>query len=387
MTKGAKARKKLGSARRVLVKIGSRALVSKSGKLDRAVFRSVGDDVAALKEAGKDVALVSSGAILAGRAKLGFLDRALTMPQSQAAAAVGQNALMAEWAKALNKHGLTTGQVLITADDLGDRARYLNARNAMEELLGLGVVPVINENDTVAVDEIRYGDNDHIASLIAVAMRADLMILLTDIDGLCAKDPAASPDAPVLSLVRESDKELYANAGPSCSGVGSGGMATKIEAARAVARLGAPTVIANAKAPGVIGRIVAGDDVGTLFVPEGAPLADKKYWMAFAGEARGKVVVDAGARKASEKRGRSLLPSGVTGVEGEFGKGALVLVVDEKGDEFARGLTQYSASDLALIQGKKSNQIESILGQKLYDEVIHRNYLVLTGKESNGYPT
>jgi glutamate 5-kinase len=376
MTPVGRARTRLKSARRVLIKIGSRALVNRRGGLDRAVFRSVADDVAALGDSGAMAAIVSSGAILAGRSRLGLGDRELNMRQKQAAAAVGQNGLMAEWARALSRHNIETAQILLTAEDLGDRTRFLNSANTMEELLGMGVVPVINENDTVAVEEIRYGDNDHIATLVAGLMQADALIILTDIDGLCEEDPRVEPEAPVVHLVMEHDTELFACAGPSASGVGSGGMASKIEAARTVARRGVPTVIANAKTKGIIGRIMSGEDVGTLFVPEGRPMKGRKYWMAFAGEAKGKIIIDDGARRAIQERGKSLLPSGVIGIEGKFDKGDMVEVADQEGKEIARGLVSYSSSDLAKIKGMKTSEIAKILGQKLYDEVIHRDYLV-----------
>jgi glutamate 5-kinase len=375
-----KARARLGSAKKIVVKTGSRALAGGKGGLDRAVFRSVAADAAALREAGRSVAVVSSGAILAGRSRLGIMGRELNMREKQAAAAVGQNELMGEWARAFKRHQIETGQILLTAEDLSDRARFLNSRNTMDELLKLGVVPVINENDPVAVEEIRYGDNDFLSTLVVSLMQADLLIILTDIDGLCAEDPGLNPDAPVVRLVMESDTGLFACAGPSHSGVGSGGMASKIEAARTAARRGVPTVIANARTPSVIARIMKGEELGTLFVPEGRPLKEKKYWMAFAGEARGRVTVDDGARRALEERGKSLLPSGVTEVSGEFVKGDVVAVADAAGREIARGLTQYSSEDLVRIKGKKSSEIASVLGDKLYDEVIHRDCLVLTGK-------
>ena len=380
MSPAQKAKAKLSSARRLVLKIGSRALAGRKDRLDRSVFRAVAEDVARLREAGKEVALVSSGAILAGRAKLGLWGRALTMPEKQATAAVGQNLLMAEWAGAFARFGMAVGQVLLTAEDLSDRRRYLNSRNTLEELLRLGVVPVINENDTVAVEEIRYGDNDHLSTLVVGLMQADGLVILTDIDGLCAADPRLVPEAALVHEVREGDAELFACAGKSSSGVGAGGMASKIEAARTVARRGVPTVIANGKNRGIVGRIVAGAREGTLFIPGGKPLRDQQYWLAFAGAAKGLVRVDAGARRAVEERGKSLLPSGVVAVIGRFDPGAVVRVEDETGREIARGLTQYSSSDLKKIAGKKSGEIEPILGEKLYDEVIHRDHLVLTSR-------
>lgn len=372
------ARKKLANAKRVVIKIGSRALVSKKGNLDRTTFRSVAHDVAGLAASGKAVAIISSGAILAGRSRLGLMGKGLNMPRKQAAAAVGQNDLMTEWARAFSRHQIKVGQVLVTAEDLGERTRYLNSRNTLSELFRLGVVPVINENDSVAVDEIRYGDNDHLATLIVGLMEADCLIILTDIDGLCEVDPEEDPDAPVVGLVKEFDAELFECAGPSASGVGSGGMASKIEAARTVARRGVPTMIANAKKKGIIGKVMAGEPEGTLFVPEGKPMRARQYWMAFAGEAKGVLRVDDGAKKAIQKRGKSLLPAGVTRVSGRFDKGDVVRVTDEKGREIARGLTQYSSEDLAKIKGIKTSEIKAVLGQRLYEEVIHRDYLVLT---------
>jgi len=373
-----KARSKLLAARRLVIKIGSRALVNKRGNLDRKVFSSVAADVAYLRERGRQVSIVSSGSILVGRNKMG-LSRNLTMPQKQAAAAVGQQGLMAEWGKALGKHGLVSGQILVTTEDLGHRMRYLNSRNTLEELLKMGVVPVINENDTVAVEEIRYGDNDRIATLVVAIMNADGLVLLTDIDGLCARDPAKYKDAEIVHTVREKDLDLFACAGPSHSGVGSGGMASKIDAARTAANLGVPTVIANAKTENVITRTMEGEAHGTLFVPEGPRMKDKHFFLAFAGEYRGTIKIDNGARRAVVERGKSLLPSGALEISGRFGKGDVVRVVDESGTEVARGLTQYNSGDLRKIMGKKSSEIETVLGQKLYDEIIHRDHLALTG--------
>jgi glutamate 5-kinase len=374
-------RRELRSAKRLLLKVGSRSLVTEKGKLNAAVFRGLSADVAQLCAAGKGVAIVTSGAVLAGRAKLGLLGRELTMPIKQALAAVGQNVIMAEWARALARHGVVAGQVLLTGDDLRDRGRYLNSRNTIEQLLGLGVVPVINENDTVAIEEIRYGDNDHLSALVAVMMRAEVMLLLTDADGLCGPDPAAAGRVRVVGVVRESDEALMALAGPPASGVGSGGMASKVESARMVARRGVRTVIANARAEHVVARVMAGEEMGTLFVPEGRPLDDRQYWMAFSGGPRGAIKIDDGARKAIEDKGRSLLPAGVLEVRGEFDKGDLVAVVTARGREIARGLSQYSAADLARIQGRRSGEIQALLGGKLYDEAIHRDYLVLTRKK------
>ncbi len=376
-----KARSRLVSARRLVIKIGSRALVNKRGNLDRAVFRSVAEDVACLRNKGIQAAIVSSGSILAGRNRLG-LSRNLTMPQKQAAAAVGQHDLMAAWGRALGKHGLISGQILVTTEDLGDRMRYLNARNTMEELLKMGVVPVINENDTVAVEEIRYGDNDRIATLVVALMNADGLFLLTDIDGLCAEDPAKVKDAEIVHTVREKDLALFACAGPSHSGVGSGGMSSKIDAARTAANLGVTTAIANAKTENVVSRIMEGEVHGTLFVPEGPRMKDRHFFLAFAGEYKGTLKIDEGACKAIVEKDKSLLPSGIIDSSGRFAKGDVVRVIDESGTEVARGLTQYNSGDLKKIVGKKSTQIESILGQKLYDEIIHRDYLVLTGKKS-----
>ncbi|MFO8057985.1 MAG: glutamate 5-kinase [bacterium] len=376
-----KARSKLLSARRVVIKIGSRALVNKRGKLDQAVFRSVAADTAYLRERGRQVAIVSSGSILAGRNRLG-LSRNLTMPQKQAAAAVGQHDLMAAWGRALGRHGLVSGQILVTTEDLGHRMRYLNSRNTMEELLSMGVVPVINENDTVAVEEIRYGDNDRIATLVVALMNADGLILLTDIDGLCSEDPARVKDAEIVHTVREGEAELYACAGPSHSGVGSGGMSSKIDAARTAANLGVPTVIANAKTENLVKRIMEGEVHGTLFVPEGPRMKDRHFFLAFAGEYKGTVKIDRGASRAIVEHGKSLLPSGIIESQGRFEKGDVIRVLDEGGEEVARGLTQYDSGDLKRIMGRKSSEIESVLGQKLYDEIIHRDYLVLTGGQA-----
>jgi len=327
------------------------------------------------------VTVVSSGAIAAGCGQLGLRKRPTDVSALQAVAAVGQRRLMTRFHEAMAPHGIEVAQLLLTREDFDQRERYLNIRNCVSTLQGMGCLPIVNENDTVAVEEIRYGDNDHLAALVAGMMRAEALLILTDIDGLYARDPAAAPDQAVVGLVRETDEDLFAAAGPSRSGVGSGGMASKVEAARTVGRLGIAAVIANAKVKGIVGRVMAGEELGTLFTPSSRTLAERKYWMAFGGEPRGSVKVDEGARKALEDRGRSLLPSGVIEVRGDFKKGELIAVLSPRGREIARGLCHYSAPDLARIKGRQSSEIEAILGAKLYDEVIHRDYLVLTRKK------
>jgi glutamate 5-kinase len=278
---------------------------------------------------------------------------------------------------AFKRHGLAVGQVLLTAQDIGDRTRYLNARNTLLALLGFGVVPIVNENDTVAVEEIKVGDNDNLSALVASLVEADLLVLLTDVDGLYTADPARDPGAAKLDLVETLTEEILTMAGTHEPGVSVGGMATKLQAAQKAAASGVPMVIASGRDPGVLGRILAGEPVGTYFLPKADRLGARKRWIGFAVAPQGRLAVDAGAARALTRQGRSLLPSGVTGVEGEFGAGDVVAVMDADGREFARGLVNFEAGELRRIRGAKTQEIEARLGYKSVDEVIHRDNLVI----------
>jgi glutamate 5-kinase len=367
----------LPQTRSWVVKIGS-ALLTRDGKgLDRAVLAPWVEQIAARRLAGHDVVLVSSGAVAEGMARLGLRDRPKSLPELQAAAAIGQMGLVRHYEACFQHHGLHTAQVLLTRDDLADRRRYLNARSTLCTLLGLGVVPVINENDTVATDELRFGDNDTLAALVANLIEAELLILLTDQDGLYDQDPRRSLDARLIDERRVDDPLLDAAAGGSGSAQGTGGMVTKVRAARLAARSGAATIIAPGRGPQVLKRIGAGEAVGTLLIPAQGPEAARKQWLAGHLQPRGRLTLDAGAVRALRDLGKSLLAVGVKGVHGTFRRGEVVACVDEEWREVARGLINYDAEDTARIMGYPSSRFEAILGYLEEDELIHRDNLVL----------
>lgn len=359
-------------AKRVVVKLGSGVLSGGRAGLDAATLRRIAADVAAARAEGREVVVVSSGAILAGRERLKLAARP-SVQLKQAAAAVGQSRLMRAWEAAFARKGLTAAQVLLTADDLRDRQRYLNARSTLLTLLRLGVVPVVNENDTVAVEEIKFGDNDGLSALVAGLVDADLLVLLTDQDGLFTDDPRKDPRATLVPLVRPGEEPArVGRAGPW----GTGGMESKVRAARRAAGGGIAAVVANGAKAGTLAAVLAGEAVGTRFVPEERPLTRRRQWLAFASHPKGRIVVDAGARAALTERSKSLLASGVRALSGDFGPGDVVSLV-EGGAEFARGLSNFSAADLERIKGLKTAQIEAALGHKPADEVVHRDNLAV----------
>jgi len=371
------ARRKLGRLRRVVVKVGTGLLTVPGGGLDPDRIAALARELAAVKRE-REVVLVSSGAIAAGVARLALGTRRRSIPETQAAAAVGQSALMQQYEVAFKRHGTAVGQVLLTADDISDRARYLNARNTLLALLKLGVLPIVNENDTVAVEEIKVGDNDNLSALVASLIDADLLVLLTDVDGLYTSDPATDPGARKLDTVEAVTDEIERLVWKG-SGVGSvGGMLTKLQAAQKAAAAGVPMVIASGRVSKVLEGILAGDAVGTYFAPKADRLAARKRWIAFAVPPQGRLTVDGGALEALTLRGKSLLPSGVVGVDGEFASGEVVAVVGAAdGREFARGLVNFDAAELRKIRGAKTRDIEARLGYKSFDEVIHRDNLVI----------
>jgi glutamate 5-kinase len=372
----ADARRALTKARRIVVKVGSNLVTAPGLGSDPDRIERLAADVAAIRH-DREVALVSSGAIATGMARLALAERPRSIPEKQAAAAVGQSALMWQYEIAFKRYGIAVGQVLLTAQDIGDRTRYLNARNTLLALLGFGVVPVVNENDTVAVEEIKVGDNDNLSALVASLIEADLLVLLTDVGGLYTADPARQSGATKLDTVTEVTDEILAMAGTHGDGVSVGGMATKLQAAQKAAASGVPMVIASGRERGVLARILAGEAVGTYFVPKADRLGARKRWIAFAAPPQGRLIVDAGAARALTRQGRSLLPSGVTAVDGEFATGDVVAVVDGESREFARGLVNFDAGELRRIRGAKTQEIESRLGYKSVDEVIHRDNLVI----------
>ncbi len=367
----------LAAARRLVVKIGSSLLVDEAtGELRRDWLDAVGDDVARCVSRGQEVILVSSGAIALGRRHLRLPNAPLRLEESQAAAATGQIRLAHAWQETLARHGLTVAQVLVTLGDTEQRRRYLNARSTLTTLVRLGAVPVINENDTVATEEIRFGDNDRLAARVAAMVSADALVLLSDIDGLYTADPRHHAGAEFLPEIRELTPQIEAMAGAPGSGFGSGGMVTKLAAARICMGAGCRMVIANGRGQAPLAAIEEGGRC-TWFLPSATPRTARKEWIAGSLRPRGVLSIDAGAARALHT-GRSLLPAGVVSVEGNFGRGDAVIVRDPAGREVARGLCAYSADDARLIAGHKSHEIATCLGYRGRDEMIHRDDMVLS---------
>lgn len=369
-------RQKITKTKRLIVKVGS-ALVTNSGAgLDEEFIADCARQIATLHEQGREVVLVSSGAIAAGMQRLGWTTRPHAVHELQAAAAVGQMGLAQAYETRFSALGLKTAQVLLTHDDLADRTRYLNARTTLITLLELGVVPIINENDTVVTDEIKFGDNDTLGALVANLVEADALMILTDQQGLYSADPRKEPNAQLIDEADALDKKLEAMAGGAGTATAKGGMITKVRAAQRAARSGAHTLIASGHEADVMQRLMAGEKLGTLLVAAATPLAARKQWLADHLQLAGSVVLDDGALSAL-RSGRSLLPIGVIGVEGEFQRGAAVACRDQKGREIARGLINYSSSESRRIARKPSSEIESLLGYVDEPELIHRDNLVL----------
>ncbi len=362
-----------------VVKIGSSLLTDSKGELDPTAFRRLASDIAALTHQNKKVILVSSGAVACGMAKLGLKRKPREISQKQAIAAVGQSVLMNHYEKVFAKKGLGIAQILLTREDLSHRHRYLNARHAIAEILQFGLIPIINENDTVSVEEIRFGDNDNLSALVTNVVEADLLVILTDRDGLYTADPRTHPEAERIPLLKDITDEVRGLAKDTQRLGSTGGMITKLEAAQKAAYFGIPTLIASGHTKNGLKRLALGEDLGTLILAqnESAQLNRRKHWMAYALKPLGEVIVDAGAAEALLQKGKSLLPSGVRWVKGNFGIGDPVDLKTEEGKVFARGLVTYSSSEIEKIRGAKTTEIEKILGYKYLDEVIHRDDLVL----------
>lgn len=369
-------REALSGARRLVVKIGSALLTNDGRGLDEAAIGGWVDQIAALHRRGIEVILVSSGAVAAGMVRLGWQVRPSVVHELQAAAAVGQNSLAECYEGHFGRHGLLTAQVLVTHDDLSNRKRYLNARSALRTLVNLRVVPVINENDTVVTDEIRFGDNDTLGALVANLLEADALVILTDQEGLFDADPRHNPQARLIHEGRAGDDALAAMAGGG-GALGRGGMTTKVLAAKLAARSGAVTAIASGRQSDVLLRLVEGEQLGTLLRPEQAPIAARKRWLAGQLQVRGSLTLDAGAVQVLRGRGSSLLPVGVTALSGDFVRGDMVVCLDERGGQVAKGLVNYGAKEAALLLGKPSHQIESLLGYMEAPELIHRDNLIV----------
>lgn len=373
------ARSRLAEGRRWVIKVGSSLVTAKGAGLDQDAIADWCTQIARLREAGVQVVLVSSGAVAEGMARLGMRKRPTVLHELQAAAAVGQMGLVRAYEAEFKQHGLKAAQILLTHEDVADRGRYLNARGTLTTLLEFGVVPVVNENDTVATDEIRLGDNDTLGALTANLIQADLLVILTDQEGLFEADPRLDPTARLVSEAPLSDDRLMAMAGTSKGELGRGGMRTKISAAYTAARSGAATVIAHGRKPDVLLRIRAGEPVGTLLIPAQGVMAARKRWIASQLQVRGRLLLDEGAARVLREQGRSLLPVGVRGVEGEFARGDLVACIGPDGREIARGLCNYDADDARRIAGARSDEIVRRLGGPGEPELIHRDNLVVTG--------
>jgi len=367
----------LSRVRRVVVKVGSGLVTTPGEGPSSEPIGRLAADLSALVQDHREVALVSSGAIATGMARLGLKARPRSIPEKQAAAAVGQSALMWEYEQAFKKHGIAVGQVLLTGQDISDRSRYLNARNTLLALLDFGVLPIVNENDTVAVDEIKVGDNDNMAALVAHLIDADLLVLLTDVDGLYTGDPRRDPTARRLETVEAITDDIQRMVYDTSARVSVGGMSTKLQAAQKAGASGIPMVIASGREAGTLPRLLKGEPLGTYFQPRDDRLAARKRWIAFAVPPQGRLTVDAGAKKALTERGKSLLPSGLVAVDGQFDAGDVVALTQVDGVEFARGLVNYDADELRRIRGAKTADIERTLGYRGVDEVVHRDNMVI----------
>ncbi|MDW7673886.1 MAG: glutamate 5-kinase [Bacillota bacterium] len=369
--------KALSDVNRIVVKVGTSSLTHRTGKLNIVQLEKLVRSIADLSNQEYQVVLVSSGAIGAGVGKMGLKERPKTIPEKQAAAAVGQGILLHMYEKLFGEYGQTVAQVLLTKDDLNERKRYLNARNALLTLLSWGTIPIINENDTLAVDEIRFGDNDTLAALVAGLVDADLLILLTDIDGLYTANPKTNRDAQLITEINEITPEIVDLAGGAGSSLGTGGMVTKVHAAKISMNFGIPMVIANGGADNILTDIMIGKAVGTLFNPKDHKLHSKKRWIAYGSDIQGEILVDSGAADAIVNRGKSLLAIGVTGVKDSFEMGGVVRIIDPQGIEIARGIVNYSSKNIDLIKGVRSNKIADIIGHNDYEEIIHRDNMTV----------
>jgi glutamate 5-kinase len=378
MSKVINRKKIIKNAKRMVLKIGSTVLVGHDEDgLNDAVFIDIARNISEIKRSGKDIVLVTSGAIAVGMKKMGLKRKPKSIPEKQAVAALGQSSLMTLYEGAFAPLGLKVAQVLLTHDDLADRKRFLNARNTLLTLFAYDIIPIVNENDTVAVDEIKFGDNDNLAALVTNLVEADLLIMLTDIDGLFDRDPRKEKEARLVPVVDDVDHIILDWAGKANSLYGTGGMLSKVQAARKAAHFGVPTLVANGTRKGAVKRVLSGVEEGTIFLPKEDRLTSRKHWIAFSAKPSGRVFVDDGAMAALVKKGKSLLPSGIIKVDGRFDTGEVVHCVDRSGREFARGISNYNSSEIERIKGVKTTEIEKVLGYRYYDEVINRDNLVV----------
>lgn len=363
----------LSNLKLVVVKVGASTFSSRYGLIDKFVMGSIARQVCRLMEKGVKVVMVSSGAISAGMNLLGLRSRPKTLQKLQAVAAIGQNQLMKAYEENFKPKGKMVAQVLLTWDDLEDRNRYINAKNTINTILAYGAIPIINENDTISAEEIKFGDNDTLASLVTTLIDADLLIILSDVDGLYRR----AGNNEVIEVVNKIDVEIEKLGGGTRKETSVGGMATKLKAAKVVTGAGVPLVIANGKTDNILVRIAEKEPLGTLFIPKLNKMTEKKRWIAFSTKPKGSILVDSGAKLALIQRNKSLLPSGVIGVEGRFSGGDIISIKDDKSELFARGLANYSSSEIERIKGVKTADIELTLGYRYYDEVVHKDNLVL----------
>ncbi len=363
------------SSNLIVIKVGSSSLTDKSGKLDMKNLKRIVGEIADLKKESKKVILVTSGAIVTGAEKLGLVGKIKTIPQKQGAAAVGQSILMKDYEKAFAEYNIKIGQVLLTRDAIADRVRYINARNTFHELLEFDVVPIVNENDTVSIDEIKVGDNDNLSALVASLVGADLLIMLTDVDGFYMESESGEPV--LVQEIKEITPEIRNAAGHPSTQLGTGGMITKIQAAEITTHAGIPMKIVHGRKEGLIKAAATGEKIGTTFIPKISKPESKKRWLAHGLPRAGIIEIDGGAESALRKHGGSLLAVGITSIHGKFKEGDSVSIIDEAGNEVARGLANYSSEDLEKMKGLKSEQIAEVLGYKASAEVIHRDNMVL----------
>ncbi len=365
-------------AHTVVVKVGTNVLTGPDGRLEPANLQALAGQMQRIRASGRRVVLVSSGAIGAGMGRLGLAARPTEMRQLQACAAIGQNFLMRAWEDSFAPLGMPTAQILLTAGDFDSRTRYLNMRNTLLTLFEWNCIPIINENDTISTAEIRFGDNDQLAALVTNLLQAPLLVLLTVVGGLYSADPNTDPNAHLITTVEHIDGDVLDRAGSTKSSLGTGGMRSKLRAARLVTVAGESVVMASGRQDGVLDALFRQEPVGTLFLPQSSTMPAWKRWLGFATQVRGRLVVDAGARRAIEQQGKSLLAIGIVQVAGDFGKGDVVAICDPAGVEFARGLSNYPASAVERIRGLRTEQVREALGTLPYEEVVHRDNLAVT---------
>ncbi|MGI9534907.1 MAG: glutamate 5-kinase [Thermodesulfobacteriota bacterium] len=373
-------KKFISNIKRVVLKIGSSILTDNDGNLFEPRFGQLATQIVEIRKKGLEVIVVSSGAIASGMKKLNLRVKPSEIHIKQAIAACGQSSLIWNYEKAFSKFGVNVAQILLTHDGLADRKRFLNARKTIHQLLEMNIIPIVNENDSVAVEEIMIGDNDNLASLVTSLTEAELMVLLTNIDGIYKEDPRKNSDAEFISLVEVIDNNLEKLAGDTTGNTTTGGMITKIEAIKKASVFGVPSIISNGETEDVLQKIFNGEEIGTLILPSKEKLSARKHWIAFNLQIAGEIVVDNGARDAITSKGKSLLPSGIKEIRGNFGIGDSILCIDVNGNEIARGITSYSSKEIKKIAGRKTTEIEKILGYKYSDEVIHRDDLAVIRK-------